>query len=690
MPIGTIGFGRLSVSSLNRVPYPPAKITTFKYHPHIATDIHILYENNYDYGVKQPLEDLKVKFFLQKLAVPILALLLFWQFWSSAYTADDSPNRLLRFWTLYDYGEKGFTAWIKETERWTSGWMQGQGRFFPTAVALNRGVFLLVESRIIYKVIQFSLVLLLAILISHIVSKVLNSKELSPLVSTLTLTLMQIRFDYDPYFSFSLLLTSTACLLFVLFLLLEKFHEIKARRKYAFVSFVIFVSFLAFTNYEYSIVLVPAILILYFRDTKKLRQGNSWIPAVAVTSTAFMLLAYTFFILRPKRENKIPSYEFSLELIPFLKAFLAQILSPIPFFPHIFLDIQVTRWQPLWILVLFFLTLFFLLPHRRLRIVRVEVSNIKALALSGVYFVSAPSFLVAITRRWQLDSALTIGKSYLPVIFVMIGYVLLFTSLFAWLSNQFNFPKATKSSRVTQGEIKILRTGFFERFISSLIIAIFLWVSSSHNLSYFGDGVSQDQKLEIIKVANEFGILDSVEPGDRIISWEMNDATEINKGVFSVFSGRDLSMLNQPRDILPDGCAESQSCDPFPIFERLSLTQNRLIGGSRKEITEVSSFHILDVIFYLPDAAIFSISPLKLSDGRVIVDRSKTRLIWVIDEKSRILGRTLGKNECVVPMLDQFILRDNWRVFIEDVAISETYDLLSAIDKGKTCDEVTS
>ena len=45
VPIGTIGFGRLSVSSLNRVPYPPAKITTFKYHPHIATDIHILYEN---------------------------------------------------------------------------------------------------------------------------------------------------------------------------------------------------------------------------------------------------------------------------------------------------------------------------------------------------------------------------------------------------------------------------------------------------------------------------------------------------------------------------------------------------------------------------------------------------------------------------------------------------------------------
>jgi cobalamin biosynthesis protein CobD/CbiB len=36
-PTSTIGFGRTAVSSLNLVPYPPAKITTFITHPSQAS-----------------------------------------------------------------------------------------------------------------------------------------------------------------------------------------------------------------------------------------------------------------------------------------------------------------------------------------------------------------------------------------------------------------------------------------------------------------------------------------------------------------------------------------------------------------------------------------------------------------------------------------------------------------------------
>ena len=102
----------------------------------------------------------------RNLAATTIFIIVNWGVWNGGYGADDGPNSLVTYWTKYLNGMSGFESWVQQTELWTSGWMNGQGRFFPTAVAVSRGAFIFITSLQLYKFAQLLSLVVLVFLIA--------------------------------------------------------------------------------------------------------------------------------------------------------------------------------------------------------------------------------------------------------------------------------------------------------------------------------------------------------------------------------------------------------------------------------------------------------------------------------------------------------------------------------------------
>lgn len=604
-----------------------------------------------------------------------------WGIWNGGYAADDGPNSLVPYWTKYLNGTSGFQSWIDETELWTNGWIKGQGRFFPTAVAVSRGAFIFITSLEIYKVAQLISMLILVILVATIISRKLKNPSLFAPSILLSTVLVQVRHDFDPYFAFSFLLPFTMTL-FLLISLAVNSLEWSGRSKNLSNLFLLMVlSFLCFTTYEYSLILSPVLLLLAF-DSSRLLPKDKIKSLFVVGLVALTLVLVTLLVFRPKRENKLPSYELVFDFIPFFKAFLSQLIAPLPFSQQIFgtLDVTVTH-RPLLFIGLF-LILFLSVPFR----VENFVGHTSKLPLlfSGIYLWVVPAILVALTQRWQVDNALSFGKSYLPVLFQIVGLSLVYFFFYAFLKESLGF--GTNSKNV--GERKTSRVSMssklsnFDRISLSILITIPLYLVGQANFQQFGDGRIQSARLEMSQIAAKTGWLQGVPDGARIISWDMNDATPINKAVFSVESGIDLSMFNHPQDFLTIECVNNSNCNPVQKFLELSKTQNRLIEGERKEIQKESKFYEGDVLFYTPEASIFTLSPIYLSTN-AFVDRSKTRIFWIRTINEPLAGKIIG-DECVQPPKESFLI-GNREIRTLEVSINSSFPILQAIDRGITC-----
>lgn len=604
-----------------------------------------------------------------------------WGVWNGGYAADDGPNSLVPYWTKYLNGTSGFQSWIEETELWTNGWIKGQGRFFPTAVAVSRGAFIFITSLEIYKVVQLISMLILVILVATTISRKLKNPSLFAPSILLSTVLVQVRHDFDPYFAFSFLLPLTMILFLLISLGVDSLEWSGRSKNLSNLFLLATLSFLCFTTYEYSLILSPVLLLLAFDSSRTLPKDK--IKSLFIVGlVALTLVLLTLLVLRPRRENKIPSYELAFNFVPFFRAFLSQLIAPLPFSQQIFgtLDVTITH-RPLLFIGLF-LILFISVPFKVENFTG-QTSKIPLL-FSGIYLWVVPAVLVALTQRWQVDNALSVGKSYLPVLFQIVGISFVFFFFYSFFKESLGFGANSKNV----GEKKNSRVpvapklGNFDRISLSILITIPLYFVGQSNFQQFGDGRIQSARLEMIQIAAKTGWLQGVPDGARIVSWDMNDATPINKAVFSVESGIDLSMFNHPQDFLTMECVSNFNCNPVQKFTELSQTQNRLIEGERKEIQKKSKFYEGDVLFYTPEASIFTLSPINLSTN-AIVDRSKTRIFWIRAINEPLVGKVIG-DQCVQPPNESFLI-GNREIRTLDVSINTTFPIMQAIDKGRTC-----
>jgi len=611
----------------------------------------------------------------------LVFVLVNWGVWNGGYAADDGPNSLVPYWTKYLNGTSGFQSWIEETELWTNGWIKGQGRFFPTAVAVSRGAFIFITSLEIYKVVQLISMLILVILVATTISRKLKNPSLFAPSILLSTVLVQVRHDFDPYFAFSFLLPLTMILFLLISLVVDSLEWSGRSKSLSNLFLLATLSFLCFTTYEYSLILSPVLLLLAFDSSRTLPKDK--IKSLFIVGlVALTLVLLTLLVLRPRRENKIPSYELAFNFIPFFRAFLSQLIAPLPFSQQLFgtLDVTVTHRPLLFIGLL--LILFLSVPFK-VENFSGQTSKIPLL-FSGIYLWAVPAVLVALTQRWQVDNALSVGKSYLPVLFQIVGISFVFFFFYAFLKESLGFGANSENlGEKKKSKVSIApKLSNFDRISLSILITIPLYLVGQANFQQFGDGRIQSARLEIIQIAAKSGWLQGVPDGARIVSWDMNDATPINKAVFSVESGLDLSMFNHPQDFLTMECANDSNCNPVQKFLELSQTQNRLIEGERKEIQKKSRFYEGDVLFYTPEAAIFTLSPISLSTN-AFVDRSKTRIFWIRGINDSLVGKVIG-NECVQPP-KEFFLIGNREIRTLDVSINTTFPIMQAIDRGLTC-----
>jgi len=609
-----------------------------------------------------------------------------WGVWNGSYAGDDAPNSLVPYWTKYLNGSSGFESWVQQTRIWTNGWMSGQGRFFPTAVAVSRGAFIFITSLEVYKFAQLLSLIVLAVLIALTISRKLKNPNLfapSILLSTL---LFQVRYDFDPYFAFSFLLPLTMILLLLLLLLVDKLSWTGFVKNSLNLFLLLTVSFLCFTTYEYSLLLSPILVLLSIEFFPKPSKYKIWsLSTIGVVAGAITL--FTFLVLRPRRENKLPSYEFAFNLFPFLKAFFSQLVAPLPFSQQVFGTLEMSTPHRLYIFVIIFAILFQFVPFRvgQFKVGQLTPNKFKfSLAISGVYLWVFPALLVALTQRWQLDNALSPGKAYLPVLFQVVGVSFLTFSIYAFLKESLgSIEKITYSkNRTKKTKLKSQNLSRFDRAILSLLIGLPLYFVSQANFQQFGNGNLQSARLQSIQIAAKSGWLNGVSAGSRIVSWDMNDATPINKAVFSIESGVDLSMFNHPQDFLTAECVKDSECNPIREFVDLAKTQNLLIQGERRDVQKSSKFFQGDVVFYTQNASIFILSPLILSD-EVLVNRSETRIFWIRGEGEPLVGKIIG-NQCIQPPTE-FKIVEGREIRTLEVSVDSAFPILRAIDRGQTC-----
>jgi len=632
--------------------------------------------------VKKPMKRVSMnKTMSRNLAAITIFVVVNWGVWNGSYAADDGPNSLVPYWTKYLNGISGFESWVQQTELWTIGWMNGQGRFFPTAVAVSRGAFIFITSLELYKVAQLLSLVVVVLLIALTISRKLNNPSLiapSILVSTL---LFQVRHDFDPYFAFSFLLPLTMILLLLLLLLIDKLNWSGFARICLNICLLVVVSFLCFTTYEYSILLSPILLLLSLDLFSKWTKSK-FLSLFTIGVVAGGITLFTFLVLRPRRENKLPSYEFAFNLIPFLKAFFSQLIAPFPFSQQLFGTLEISTPHRLYIFLIIFAILFHFVPFRVGQLMPFRFNM--GLAASGIYLWVIPALLVALTQRWQLDNALSPGKAYLPVLFQAVGLSFITFSIYVFLKESLGLRTKITSPKDPKKKIKTSNQylSTFDRAFVSLLIGLPLYFVSQANFQQFGDGDLQSARLNLIQIASRSGWLDGVPNGSRIVSWDMNDAGPINKAVFSVESGIDLSMFNHPQDFLSQECANNSECNPIREFKELGKLQNLLIGDERRDVQRPSKFFLGDVVFYTSEASIFVLSPIVLTE-EVLVDRNETRIFWITGKGEPLVGKVIG-GECIQPP-SEFTMVEGRELRTLNVSVESRFPVLRAIDRGQTC-----
>ena len=596
------------------------------------------------------------------LIASLLFLFTTWTAWKSHLFGDDWPNSMVKEWILYLYGTKGLEGFVHQTLDWTRGWAEGQGRFFPFAVMTTKAsfIFLSIDQ---YRIIKYLTIVLLLIVSSLAFSKILKSNKLILFGIIGGISTIQFRMDFDPYLGFTMLLPLATIYVLLGGMLLGKVIKTKPSLRKIGLSLVTSLLFFAgLTTYEYSIFVFPVALVIagVGIEFRQIIENKFYIFLSLFPSA--LTFFYTFLILRPSRVNKIASYEFAFNVESTLKSFGAQFSASIPAsqvifkvdsYPHIQ---DKLRFLVVLVLVLLFIFLTF-------RVTIEKITNQKLLVLSALSLWIFPAILVSLTSRWQNESALEIGRAYLPVLIQNVGVSWLIGLALLWSRNQlYNFIVTNKYEFTV---IRTIRVGFSFIFIVLLSFVISILIVTNNTKTKNGDW--QKDRMDIFAGALSSGLADYIKSGDRIIAWEQNDAYEINRAIFKYYSKKDISSLNHPYELwLPD-CLKDETCDLSEKFLEISKTQsllqqnpnfdqsrnllfnlyNRQTRLLRVTIDKPSDVYYLDATFF-PGGGLFTLAPMESRGKDVVINRSQTYLFWYrIADRIGLPAKEFGEGLCV-------------------------------------------
>jgi hypothetical protein len=298
------------------------------------------------------------------------------------------------------------TVWLHFL-RFTSEWMDQQGRFFPGSVAWSTGVFVTFADRLAYKSLLFVLSLVCLLTVWCFVRWALGRRPGLPTVLVLSALWVIQPVGFDAITSFAGLLPLTmVCSLAGTMLLASRVH----------VGVVIgaLLWALALTTYEVAILMVPA--LAWVLVTKRARRGALVLGGIAALDLVVVLL------LRLRMaEPPLPGYSLSFDLSEWARTTSIQLAAALPWdsfwFARTTVDLS-SRSVVLWVVAFSVVTVAGRLtsspPHDRVR-----ARSLAPLAAVGLSAWALPSILVGATARWQTE--LDWGSGYLSVVWGYVG-----------------------------------------------------------------------------------------------------------------------------------------------------------------------------------------------------------------------------------------------------------------------------
>jgi hypothetical protein len=591
------------------------------------------------------------------IAATIIGILMLYKVRTSALFGDDWPNSYNGYWVKYLYPDSTnlINIWVKDSLIWTDSWIQRVGRIIPASLLLSR-IFIILPSVAVYKFLQIFSILIVLITINKLLSTYFEQKKNFAIIALSFFIFLQFRNDYDPYVGFTFILPiSIICILGTAIYLLKIVQN--ADPKFRWYLFIFFLPLISALTYEYTVVLTPIFFFILLKN-KNINLLKMRIFVIAI-SGPLILSAIQIFVLRPKRIIQEGTYESNLNLFMVSKTAFKQMIAIFPNTQAIFGVVPTPNFSLINYLLLIVLICPIIYATLKISTERNNFSflNLKPITMVGLWFLIAPPILVGISKQWQ--EILLLGNAYLPIFYQHVGATILFFIIINKISTYFASKNIIASKT---------RNRFYVLFTGSLLAVSMTFQFDTNNGLLYNDNYKTN-RFELLKFALSKGLMEEVAQGSTIISYDTNDTHEINRAVFSIESGIDLTDMKLPSQIWSSDCLEDVSC-PLSIklnevleHQIRSSTSSNLSTkvpfelpiygisyyyGERYKTNEFSKPFFMDALYYSNSAAVYTISPIIINNEDVLIDRDKGTAIWVsLDENSPFLPKRLTETSCL-------------------------------------------
>ena len=367
----------------------------------------------------------------------------------SSWLGDDWPISQTPYWIQWRYGELDFQKILQEALYWNDQWMRGAGRFYPLTWVESRFTFAYLTGMQEYKIFQYSLLLMVAFLLTFYTFRITRSHTQSLITLIILPLFLQFRRDFDPHVAFANMLSSLLIKFLIASILLTYINGQKKKTYKILTSALSAIFYLgALCTYEFAFLLLPALLLsIQQKENKTEKQKFSteikeifskfWNPYLIPPIAVWLFYGiFVFLILRPKATAVSGAYSLGIS-IDSMWVFFSQLFTATPLITLRMDDMKFIS-RNLLLLALIFLLIRYLINKitpqisPRLKEGRYRTGqnfDVRNLMIS-FNLVAAPGLMLAMQPVWWGRADLF--HSYLGVMISEIGMVILAVQPISW------------------------------------------------------------------------------------------------------------------------------------------------------------------------------------------------------------------------------------------------------------------
>lgn len=422
----------------------------------------------------------------------------------SGYSGDDVQNHQIPM----RMRESGMSAWdtIVVTNEY---WMEGYGRFFPMSTAETVAIFVLLPTRLAYKVFQVAMVLVNIALFVVTVTTLTRQRAAGVLAGGLAVAALQIRIFHDPILQFSAQQQILVALLLATMLL---FHLALDRHQPWLLLPALVVWAAALTTYETMYCVAPVFAVLLLLSNASFRERATALAVIVVPVAA--LIAFVMDLRSKAPPRNAPQYTFNFEPSRVIPTLYNQMSAALPgnyglqsgSAPPPSLD---DKWQIAGVadIAVFILAVLVIgIAAMRLRWVGWRVPT--ALVIAGLGIWTGPAAVVAVTQSWQ--DKLRPGIAYVSVYVEYFGMAMVGVGL-------------------VMGIVGLCRTRVL-RIVAVVPLALSLGAGSAYAIERTGDfndiavGATSGYRWNrgAFEEGIKHGVLDPIPPGSLLVPLDTN------------------------------------------------------------------------------------------------------------------------------------------------------------------------